>query len=66
MLGRLEGRSVNAGTDWQKIPECRLAGVMTEIMTQILGLRAKFGTQKQILLQRMDVKTAPAGGSNIL
>ena len=32
--------------------------MVTEIMTRILGLQAKFGTKKQILLQRMDVKTA--------
>ena len=49
---------MNADTDWQKIPECRLAGVMTEIITRILGLRAKFGTQKRTLLQNMDVKSA--------
>ena len=49
---------MNADRDWLKIPECQLAGVMTEIITRILGLRAKYGTQKQILLQKMDVKIA--------
>ena len=29
-----------------------------EIITRILGLRAKYGTQKRILLQTMDVKSA--------
>ena len=50
--------SVNADTDRHKIPEWRLAGVITHIITRILGLRAKFGTQKRILLQKMDVKSA--------
>ena len=31
---------------------------MTEIITRIRGLRAKFGTQKRILLQKMDTKSA--------
>ena len=31
---------------------------MTEITTRILGLRAKFGTWKQILLQNIDAKSA--------
>ena len=44
-----EGRSVNADTDWQKVPGCQLAGVMMEVITRILGLRAKYGTQKRIL-----------------
>ena len=47
-----------ADIDWQQVPECRLAGVMTEVITRILGLRAKYGTQKRILLQKMDVKSA--------
>ena len=51
------GRSVNADTDWQKIPECRLDGGMADIITRILGLRAKVGTRKQIFLQNMDVKS---------
>ena len=33
---------MNADTEWQKIPECRLAGVMTKIITRILGLRENF------------------------
>ena len=56
-VARPEGRSVNADTDWQEVPECQLAGVMKEIITRILGLRAKYGTQKRILLQKMDVKS---------
>ena len=51
-------RSVNEDTDWERVPKCALAGVMTEIIARILGLRAKFGTQKRILLQKMDVKSA--------
>ena len=53
-----EDGSVNADIDWQKVPECQLAGVMMEVITRILGLRAKYGTQKRILLQTMDVKSA--------
>lgn len=41
-----------------RIPECRLARVMTEIVMQILGLRVKFGKRKGILLQKMDAKSA--------
>ena len=40
-----ESRLVNADTDWQKVPECQLAGVMMEVIIRILGLRAKYGTQ---------------------
>ena len=29
-----------------------------EVITRILGLRAKYGTQKRILLQKIDVKSA--------
>ena len=29
-----------------------------EVITRILGLRAKYGTQKRILTQKMDVKSA--------
>ena len=52
------GSSVNADKDWQKLSECRLSGVMTEIISRILGYRAKFGTQKLILLPKMDAKSA--------
>lgn len=31
---------------------------MTEIITQILGLQVKFGTQKRIAFQNIDVKSA--------
>lgn len=44
-------RSVKANMEYG------LAGVVTEIITQILGLWAKFGTRKRILLLKMDVKT---------
>ena len=49
---------MNADTDWQTIPECRLARVIPEVITRIPGLRAKYGTQKRILLKNMDVKSA--------
>lgn len=49
---------MNVDTDWTKISKCRLAGVMIDIITQILGLRVKFWTQKCILLQKMDTKNA--------
>ena len=55
---RTGDRHDNAIMDWQKVPECRLARVMTEITKRILGLRAMFGTRKQILLKRMDVARA--------
>ena len=51
-------RSVNEDTDWEKVPKCAMAGVMTEISARILGLRANFGTQKRILLQKLDVRSA--------
>lgn len=49
---------MNADTDREKVPECRFAGVVTEVITRILGLRTKYGTQKRILLQKMDAKNA--------
>lgn len=36
-IPEIGGRSVNADTDWEKVPECRLAAVITEIITQILN-----------------------------
>ena len=54
----MEGRFVNADTDWDSVPKCAVAGIMTEIVTPILGLRAKFGEEKRIFLQTMDVKSA--------
>lgn len=44
------GRSVNAETDWGKTSWCRPAGVMTEIITLILGLRVKLESEKRIRL----------------
>ena len=41
-------RSVDTDTDWEKIPKSSLVGVMMEIVTRILGLRATFATQKRI------------------
>ena len=52
------GRSVKANTDWQKILEYQVPGPMAEIITRILGLRAKFGRRKRNLLPKMDVKSA--------
>lgn len=49
---------MNADTDTQKTPKCRLAGVMTKIITRVLRLRAKFGTLKRIFLEKKDVKSA--------
>lgn len=51
------GMSVNADTDWKKVPECQLTGVVREIIAKILGLRAKFGTEKIILFQARDAKS---------
>lgn len=48
---------MNANSDRKKIPACRLAGVMTKIITRIRELWAKAGTQKRILLQMMDAKS---------
>ena len=52
------GRSVNSDTNWKKVPECRLAGVIMEVITRFQELRVKYGTQERILLQKMDVKSA--------
>lgn len=52
------GRSMNTGTDWRKIPECRLAGGMTAIITRVLGLQAIVGIRKWILLQKMNINSA--------
>ena len=38
--GRTVG-SVNAETDWHKVPESRLTGVVTEIITWILGVHGE-------------------------
>lgn len=43
-MSELEGRSMNADIDWKKILECRLAGLMAEIIMRIL-------------LQKMDAKS---------
>ena len=48
--------SVNAETDWQRIPECRLAKVITGIITQTLVNMGDVRDRKGILLQKMDVK----------
>ena len=48
---------MNDNTDWQKIPQCQLAGVITEIIITSPP-RPKFGIQKRILLKNMDVKNA--------
>ena len=45
-----ERGSVNETTDWSNIPECELAEVMNDIVKRILGLRAKFGTGRRILI----------------
>lgn len=48
---------MNADTVWEKLPERRLAEVMTEIITQMLGLEAEFRAQNQIMLQTMGIKS---------
>ena len=55
------GGSVNEATEWGKIPECELSEVMKDIIKRILGLRAKFGTGRRILIQKMDVKRVHFG-----
>ena len=50
--------SVNATTGWSKIPQCELSEVMKDVIKRILGLRAKFDTNKRIIIQTMDVKSA--------
>lgn len=40
------------------IPECRLSGFTAEIITRVLGLRVKFGTQKWIMLQNLNTTIA--------
>ena len=49
---------VNATTEWSKIPKCELSEVMKDIIKRILRLRATFGTNRRILIQKMDVKSA--------
>ena len=51
-------RSVNTTTGWSKIPQCELSEVMKDVIKRILGLRAKFDTNKRIIIQTMDVKSA--------
>ena len=51
-----EGRSVNTDTDWKKIPS--VGGVLTAIVTRILGLRGSSGHRNGSCFQRMDVKSA--------
>ena len=50
--------SVNETTEWSKIPRCELSEVMKDIIKRILGLRAKLGTNRRILIQTMDAKSA--------
>ena len=38
------GGYVNAYKDWKRIPKCALAGVLTELIKRIIGLRAKYST----------------------
>lgn len=49
------GRSVNGDKNCQKVSGCRIAGVITKIITLNLALRAKFGIRKRI---PMDNKSA--------
>ena len=44
--------------NWQKVPGCRFAGVITEIITRVVRLRAKVWTRKRTLLLNIDVKSA--------
>lgn len=57
MTLKTEGRSVNANTEWEMVSECQLAKLRTGTITRIPRLRVKFRTQKQVLLQEMDVKS---------
>ena len=43
---------------WSKIPKCELSEAMKNIIKRILGLRAKFGTNRRIIIQKMDAKSA--------
>lgn len=49
---------MNADTDWEKIPDNLLSGVVMEIITRILGLRAKFGHRSAFCTRQIGVKSA--------
>ena len=49
---------MNATTEWSKIPKCELSEVMEDIIKRILELRVKFGTNRRILIHKMDGKSA--------
>lgn len=49
---------MNGTMDWNNIPGCQLSEGTEEIIKRILGLRAKLGMCRNILIQKMDVKSA--------
>ena len=49
---------MNETAYWDQIPECRLAGVMLQIVGRILGLRDKFGRGRRLLIRTMDVRSS--------
>lgn len=49
---------MNDNTDWRGIPECRLTEIVTENITEILGLWANSTTRERSLLHEMDIKSA--------